>query len=132
MRNPHLQTITPSRLRRQGKLSLQRHRLQLSDGDFLDLDIMDNSKTASAPVLLLFHGLEGSVESQYMQAMLHQAQQANWIAIGMHFRGCSGEPNHLPRSYHMGETEDLEQTIQHAMDKYQKLKRVKSDRQRRY
>ena len=118
MKNPHLQTIAPSRLRKQAKLNLQRHRLQLQDGDFLDLDIIDSSKSSQAPILLLFHGLEGSVESQYIQAMLHQAKQANWTAIGMHFRGCSGESNQLPRSYHSGETEDLEHTIQYALDTY--------------
>ena len=118
MRNPHLQTITPSRLRKQAPLALQRQRLQLKDGDFLDLDIIDRNTTDDAPVLLLFHGLEGSVKSQYIQAMLHQAKQAGWIAIGMHFRGCSGEPNQLPRSYHSGETEDLEHLIQYSLTHY--------------
>lgn len=116
MKNPHLQTIAPSRLRKQAKLDLQRHRLQLQDGDFLDLDIVNGNKTEQAPILLLFHGLEGSVESQYMQAMLHQAKQAKWTAIGMHFRGCSEESNLLLRSYHSGETADLEQVIQYALD----------------
>lgn len=118
MKNPHLQTIAPSRLRKQAKLVLQRHRLQLSDGDFLDLDIIDSSNAAHTPVLLLFHGLEGSVESQYIQAMLHRADQAHWTAIGMHFRGCSGEVNQLPRSYHSGETEDLEHLIQYSLKHY--------------
>lgn len=117
MKNPHLQTITPSRLRRQAPLALQRQRLQLGDGDFLDLELLHSSQT-TAPVLLLFHGLEGSVESQYIQAMLHQAKRSQWAAIGMHFRGCSGEPNRLPRSYHSGEIEDLEHVIQYALEHY--------------
>jgi predicted alpha/beta-fold hydrolase len=32
----------------------------------------------------------------------------------MYLRGCSGEPNRLPRSYHSGATEDLVAVLDHV------------------
>lgn len=118
LKNPHLQTIVPSRLRKQRRPDVQRHRLDLDDGDFIDLDIVHSTATQPVPVLLLFHGLEGSTESQYIQSMLLQAQHLGWSAIGVHFRGCSGEPNRLPRSYHSGEVKDLEAVIDYSQQCY--------------
>lgn len=117
MRNRHLQTILPSRFRKVPSAPTRRYRLELDDGDFLDLDVLDSSRD-EAPVLLLFHGLEGSADSQYIKAMLLQAKQQDWRAMATHFRGCSEEPNRLPRSYHSGETADLEHVIQYASTAY--------------
>ncbi len=56
--------------------------------------------------MVLFHGLEGSFHSPYIHGLMLQCKQRGWLAVVMHFRGCSGEPNRLNRIYHSGETED--------------------------
>ncbi|SUG12864.1 hydrolase [Salmonella enterica subsp. arizonae] len=58
------------------------------------------------PRLVVFHGLEGSLNSPYAHGLIEAAQKRDWLGVVMHFRGCSGEPNRLNRIYHSGETED--------------------------
>jgi predicted alpha/beta-fold hydrolase len=64
-------------------------------------------------LLLCLHGLEGSSQSSYAVDLMKQADLAGWNAVAMHFRGCSGISNRLPRSYHAGETLDLEAVLAH-------------------
>lgn len=103
---PHLQTLWPALLRRTDSLDvhLKRERIELPDGDFLDLDWGERNE---GPIIIMLHGLGGSVDSPYAKGMLHVLQQSGWRSVIMHFRGCSGEMNRLPRSYHSGDTEDL-------------------------
>lgn len=110
LRNPHLQTLWPVLLRRKIKrLALVRERIELPDGDFIDLDWMDRDK--DLPLVLILHGFEGSIESHYAKSMLRRFSGEGWRGVFMHFRGCSGEPNRLPRSYHSGETSDLDYIV---------------------
>lgn len=104
--NSHLQTIWPVLCRGDIKsIVLERERLELPDGDFIDLDWC--GKDQSGPIVLILHGFEGSIESHYAKGMLQAIQQNGWRGLFMHFRGCSGEPNRLPRGYHSGETRDV-------------------------
>lgn len=96
----------PVLFRRRGKPPLRRERLDLPDGDFLDLD-WNGADSPGAPLVLLLHGLEGSSASPYAWGLLAAFRNRGWPAVLMHFRGCSGEPNRLTRSYHSGETGDL-------------------------
>jgi len=91
-------------MRRAPRPLLRRERLELPDGDFLDLDWNAN---LGGPVVLILHGLEGSSRSHYARALLELAHARGWRAALLHFRGCSGEPNRLARGYHSGETGDL-------------------------
>lgn len=103
---PHLQTLWPTFCRRRiTDLTLERERFELPDGDFIDLDWAGKDNTG--PIVLILPGLEGSIHSPYAKGMLMTIVKQNWRAVFMHFRGCSGEPNRLPRSYHSGETGDL-------------------------
>jgi uncharacterized protein len=91
-------------------VNYRRERLELADGDFVDLDWADGAdgaaQTASdAPLLVFFHGLEGSSDSQYCRNTMTRANARGWTGVVAHFRGCSGEPNRLPRSYHSGDSE---------------------------
>lgn len=104
--NSHLQTIWPVLCRRTITLPLQRERIDLPDGDFIDLDWLP-SEDDHAPLVLMLHGLEGSIESHYAKSMLLQFMCKGWRGVFMHFRGCSGEHNRLPRSYHSGDTADV-------------------------
>ena len=104
---PHLQTLWAAVVRRRGKPVLERERVELPDGDFLDLD-WHGRDSGSAPLVLLLHGLEGSSKSPYAWGMLAAFRRVGWPAVVMHFRGCGGEPNRLARCYHSGETRDLD------------------------
>jgi predicted alpha/beta-fold hydrolase len=107
---PHLQTLWPTLARRAVKVALTRERIELMDGDFIDLDWSADNR---GPIVIILHGLEGSAESPYARGMLRMLTQHGWRGVVMHFRGCSGEPNRLPRAYHSGETEDIAAVIQH-------------------
>ena len=88
---------------------LRRERLELPDGDFLDLDWNDVDSDA---LILVLHGLEGSARSHYAGGILCALGQAGLSSVLMNFRGCSGEPNRLTRSYHSGDTGDLAYVVQ--------------------
>ncbi len=103
-RGPHCQTIWPNLFRRSAPIVLRRERIELPDGDFIDIDWTQNTH---GPIALILHGLEGSARSGYARALLKRLADSGWCAGVMHFRGCSGEPNRLPRSYHSGDTADV-------------------------
>jgi predicted alpha/beta-fold hydrolase len=111
--NRHLQTILPNIIH-PSHPSLEKQRLELNDGDFIDLLW---TQTRSPQTLLILHGLEGSVYSAYAQRILNYCNRHQIAAVFMHFRGCSGEPNRRLRSYHSGEAGDLKQVIWHLKNK---------------
>ncbi|MES2560002.1 MAG: alpha/beta fold hydrolase [Bacteroidota bacterium] len=111
LRGKHVETIVPA-LFRTISVPYQRERLVLSDGDFLDLDWIKDGHTK---VLLLFHGLEGSSDSQYIKGMgLHFAANG-WDICAVNFRTCSGEMNKALRTYHSGATDDVNEVVQHIV-----------------
>lgn len=104
LRNAHLQTVWP--LLRQGPLpAYRRRRWDTPDGDFLDLDWIDGDP--AQPLVVLFHGLEGSSRSHYARQLMQAVARCHWRGVVVHFRGCSGEPNRLPRAYHSGDAAEL-------------------------
>lgn len=107
---PHAQTIAGRLLRRPTPPPLRRERIDLPDGDFLDLDFTAGARPG-APVVLLLHGLEGSSRRGYALNVYKELESRGIGAVGMNFRGCSGEPNRTARSYHSGETGDLRQVL---------------------
>ncbi len=113
--NPHIQTLWPSLFRRPVSLSLQRERIELPDGDFVDLDWGENTH---GPIAILFHGLEGSGNSSYIRGLMMALGQQGWRTVVMNFRGCSGEPNRLARAYHSGDTGDIQFIITLVKQRY--------------
>ena len=107
---PHLQTLYPSLFRKRRAPALTRERLELADGDFVDIDWTTSDGDMT---VLILHGLEGSLESHYTGGLLCALEHSGYKAGLMYFRGCSGEPNRLPRSYHSGDTGDLDTVIRH-------------------
>ncbi len=93
-----------------------RERITLLDGDFIDLD-WSYSKEKSNKVIILLHGLEGHAQRPYLTGTAKYFNDNGIDAIGVNFRGCSGEPNLLYRSYHSGATEDLDAVVKHALSK---------------
>ncbi|RTZ72950.1 MAG: hydrolase [Gammaproteobacteria bacterium] len=114
----HLPTLWPALFRRRPRLAIERERLELPDGDFIDLSWHGNR---GDPVVLLLHGLEGSLDSHYARPFLETVAREGYRGCLFHFRGCSGEPNRLPRSYHSGDTGDLEQVVSHILESGQRL-----------
>lgn len=108
---PHLQTLWPALMRRPIHIPIRRERLELPDGDFVDLDwaISDNT----GPLVLILHGLEGSIESPYAKGLMQALLAHGYPVVFMHFRGCSGEHNRLARAYHSGDTGDLAYVVEH-------------------
>ncbi len=104
----HAQTIYP-RFLRQDPLPYRRERWETPDGDFIDLDWNAVPPAAGAePLVIVFHGLEGNSGSHYAQALMRELQHAGWPGVVVHFRGCSGELNRLPRAYHAGDSEEID------------------------
>jgi predicted alpha/beta-fold hydrolase len=91
-------------------LQYTRERWAAPDGDFIDVDWQGDN--ADAPLLVLFHGLEGSSASHYAQAFAHWARTHGWRFAVPHFRGCSGELNLAPRAYHSGDFEEIGWVLQ--------------------
>ncbi len=107
----HFQTVWSTFFRHRPEVSLETERVTLDDGDFIELAWL--GKDADLPVVLILHGLEGSVDSPYSKGLMRRLNQAGFAVCFFHFRGCSGELNHRDRSYHSGDTGDLQQVIHH-------------------
>lgn len=103
----HAQTIWPVFVPRP-EVHFRRERVTTSDGDFWDLDWVDApAGSINAPLVVLFHGLEGNSSSQYARALMAALIDHGWRGVIPHFRGCSGELNRLPRAYHSGDHEEV-------------------------
>jgi predicted alpha/beta-fold hydrolase len=116
--NGHIQTILPVLLPRRLRIAFERERLELEDGDFLDLDWVrrDGDKLA-----ILSHGLEGCSDDRYNRGMAAALHAAGWDVLAWNFRGCGKEMNRLLRLYHSGETGDLSAVIRFAAMKYSRI-----------
>ena len=108
--NRHLMTVYAALVRRAPRVPVARVRWELPDGDFLDLDRLAGAR-AGSPLVLILHGLEGSSRVGYVRGVLAEVARRGLAAVAMNFRGCSGEPNRLLRSYHSGDTADLEAVV---------------------
>jgi len=104
----HAQTIYPVFLRRP-VVAYRRERITTHDGDFWDFDwLVDRPGTPpDAPLVALFHGLEGSAQSQYALLLMVLLSAHGWRGVVPHFRGCGGTPNLRPRAYHSGDHEEV-------------------------
>jgi predicted alpha/beta-fold hydrolase len=115
-RNGHFSTIYSSKLRIAPKVQHNRERIILPDGDFLDLDWSHATKHSKDLVILL-HGLEGNAQRTYMKGIASHLNKRGWDTVSINFRGCSGEPNRLYKSYTAGATEDLEIAVNYILEK---------------
>ena len=112
LRNGHLATIYPTLFRQIGSPTIERERLELPDGDFMDLDWSDRKHSRLA---IIGHGLEGESSAKYIRGMSLALQKRGWDTLAWNCRGCSGEPNRLLRSYHSGVSDDLGHVVDHAI-----------------
>ena len=80
--------------------------MDLDDGDFVDLDWLEPAQ--SSPIVVVLHGLGGDSQSHYVRGLVSQLYRVGLRSVVLQHRGCSGEPNRLPRSYHAGDSEDID------------------------
>ncbi len=109
----HFQTIYPALFRTVNQITTQSERIETHDGDFLDLNWRVSE--GCSRLAILTHGLEGDASNTYIQGMAAAFFRNGWDVLAWNFRGCSQEPNRLLRSYHSGETGDLQTVIAHAL-----------------
>lgn len=95
-----------------------RTRWDTPDGDFVDVDHSSHPVSAQAPLLVLFHGLEGSSSSQYAVAFADFAARHRLPFAVPHFRGCSGELNRAPRAYHSGDHQEIDWMLSRLAQEY--------------
>ncbi|MBZ9629554.1 alpha/beta fold hydrolase [Salegentibacter sp. LM13S] len=115
-KNAHVSSIYAATLRKVSYSFTAKDRIELSDGDFLDLE-RNFYSSKNNKIVILLHGLAGNANRPYMLGMAKQFQKNGWDVASMNFRSCSGEMNRLYRSYHAGATEDLEAVINHLQQK---------------
>lgn len=108
----HIQTIAAMQWARRTRRTFIRHRLHTPDGDFLDIDWTGpkahTDQSFDGRALVIFHGLEGSSQSHYAQSIGAHFAGLGWMVAVAHFRGCSGQPNRLARSYFSGDSQDVD------------------------
>lgn len=112
LRNAHLQTLAAGMIRPMPRVRLRMERLELPDGDFLDLAWCDHGCESGSPTVVMLHGLGGGLDSKYARALMNAVHAQGYRAVLMVFRGQGHEPNRLARSYHSGETGDLGHVIE--------------------
>lgn len=104
----HLQTIFPAAWMRLPPVQYRREQWQTPDDDFIELDWLLPEAPAGQPLLVLFHGLEGNSRSHYALRLMAALQHKGWRGVVVHFRGCGGTPNRLPRGYHCGDSAEID------------------------
>jgi predicted alpha/beta-fold hydrolase len=129
----HLQTLYAALLAPYTRVEYRRERWETPDHDFIDVDHVrpsaartGNPRAAArgvfraegdepsavdpskAPLVVLFHGLEGCSNSHYAHALMAHVRDLGWHGRVVHFRGCSGEANRLPRAYHSGDSTEID------------------------
>lgn len=111
----HAQTIHPALFRRVTAVAGRPERLELADGDFLDLEWSEGQGERLA---ILSHGLEADMHTRYILGMSAALIRRGWDVLRWNFRGCGATPNRLLRMYHSGATEDLHAVVCHALDRH--------------
>jgi predicted alpha/beta-fold hydrolase len=119
----HLQTIWPARAVPLAVVDYRRERWKTPDGDFIDIDFAQPEPAdAAAPVIAMFHGLEGDSRSHYARSTMRYFADRGWRALVSHFRGCSGEPNLLPRAYHSGDSDECDWVLRSIRARWPRAK----------
>ncbi|MFK8301749.1 YheT family hydrolase [Capnocytophaga stomatis] len=113
-RQSDFSTIYSGKIRSVSGVIQKRERLELPDGDFLDIDWSYSGQKTNRCVIIL-HGLEGSAQRPYVLGTAKLFNQNGFDACAMNFRGCSGEDNRLLSSYHSGKSSDLEEVVKNVI-----------------
>ncbi|MDQ8196584.1 alpha/beta fold hydrolase [Pelagicoccus enzymogenes] len=122
LRGEHMETIVPNLSRRRFSVPYRRERVELADGDFVDLDTaIYEGKESFDTCLLALHGLEGSSTAPYVKSLAKALRRREWDFVAMNMRGCSHELNRALRFYHSGETGDLREVLLFLATRYRRI-----------
>lgn len=116
--NSHWETIIPALTRKVKGVTFERERIDIFDGDFLDVDWYRDKKQRRKNLVIISHGLEGSSDRAYAMGLAKIFWEKGWEALAWNHRGCSGEMNRLLRFYHSGSSEDLRAIVEYALQAY--------------
>ncbi len=121
LKGPHGQTIWPTLMRIRSRMPAKWERVELPDGDFLDC-VWDKTSYADIqkPIVVILHGLEGGINSSYSKGLMTALTKKGFRPVLMHFRTCSGTMNRLERTYHSGDTGDLDFVVRHLKERHPK------------
>lgn len=117
-KNGHFSTIYPNLLRKIDDVLQKRERVELPDGDFIDLD-WSYTKQKTDKLAILIHGLEGNAQRQYILGLARLLNSEGYDCASVNLRNCSGEVNRLYKSYNAGVSDDLAEIIEHIIRTYQ-------------
>lgn len=112
-KNPHFSTIYIGRFKKTKAPNYQRERIELGDGDFLDLDFQLKGKEKA---IILCHGLEGGSVRSYNNTSANYFLSQNYSVFAWNNRSCSGEMNRLPLLYHHAVVDDLEVIVNRVLE----------------
>lgn len=115
----HAQTIWPALMIRPPRPGYRRETWHTPDGGQIALDFVDGAP--DQPLVVLFHGLEGSSDSHYARALMLAAAARGWHGVVPHFRGCGGIDNSLARAYHAGDAAEVRWILQRLAQHYPSL-----------
>ena len=121
----HAQTIWPALCARAHLGTRPRYRREIwltPDQDHIAVDFSEPPAPASAPLLVLFHGLEGSSQSHYALALADWCRHQGWAMVVPHFRGCGGIDNLAPRAYHSGDHAEIDWILQRLAQQHPGLR----------
>ena len=104
----HTQTIWASRVRYLPSPNTKKEQIELDDGDFLNLYWLTEG---NGPIVIIVHGLEGDSSSNNVKAMFGVISRIGWNGVLLLNRNCGGFSNRLQRTYHAGETGDLDLVV---------------------
>ena len=108
LRGGHLQTLWPAVITPRAQVALRRERWTTPDADFIEVDRVDSPAGMRAPLVVLFHGLEGNSDSPYARSLMAAVAERGWRGAVPHFRGCGSELNAAPRAYHSGDSDEID------------------------
>jgi len=115
----HAQTIWPALMITVKKPAYRREIWPTPDGADIALDFVDGQ--AGQPLVVLFHGLEGSSDSHYARALMQEVALRGWNGVVPHFRGCGGMDNPLARAYHAGDAAEIRWIVARLAQRYAPL-----------
>ena len=118
MRNRHIQTLFASFFRKDRLQKVVTEEFTLPDGDFVEVVWNKEKPKDQRPIVVLFHGLAGSVNSPYIVGLMNALNTKGYASVLMHFRGCGKKENLKPRAYHSGDTADAKAWIEHLHKNY--------------
>lgn len=115
LKNPDMQTLFPTLARLRVQLETRRERIELDDGDFLDLEWVGRGE---GPIVIMLHGMAGNADSPYIKGLMQEIDDRGWRGVMMYYRGCSDQANRLPVTYHFGRTEDFAIVLTHIQQQH--------------